>query len=116
MRWRIEYYQTARGDVPVKEFIDRLSPEGKVKLTGVIESLKEFGVMLGMPHVKKITGNELWELRTSGKYASRVLYVLRTGRTFVLLHGFLKKTNETPEKEIKQGLKRLADYKFRLTI
>ena len=105
-----------RGDRPVKDFVDNLPLEARGKVAAVIDVLKEFGTMLGMPHARKLMGTELWELRTGGKNASRILYVAKMGRKFLLLHAFLKKTDKTPEKEIDLGLRRLMDYRSRLTL
>lgn len=37
----------------------------------------------------------------------------KTGKTFLLLHGFQKKKQKTDEREIKTALDRLLDYKSR---
>ncbi len=116
MVWEIEFYETSRGDRPVEDFINSLPIEAKSKVVAVVEALKEFGVVLGLPHAKKLAGTDLWELRTGGKSASRILYVAVVGKKFILLHGFLKKTEKTPEGEIGVGLRRLMEYKSRLTI
>jgi len=44
---------------------------------------------------------KLWELRVQvAKSAYRVFYFAHTGRHFVMLHTFLKKTQKTPRQEI----------------
>ncbi|MBL7065171.1 MAG: type II toxin-antitoxin system RelE/ParE family toxin [Anaerolineae bacterium] len=60
------------------------------------------GDYLGMPHVRNIEGHrKLWELRVQvAKSAYRVFYFAHTGRRFVMLHAFLKKTRKTPRQEI----------------
>ncbi len=69
-----------------------------------------------VPHVKKLTGTELWELRILGSDSVRVLYVAMTGKTFVLLHGFKKKKDKTPPKEIKTAESRLVELKSRVKL
>jgi phage-related protein len=41
---------------------------------------------------------------------SRILYFTHTGKKFVLLHGFTKKTNKTPQREIEIAEERMKDY------
>jgi len=43
----------------------------------------------------------------SGIY--RVLYFAHTNKTFVMLHGFQKKTQKTPKQEIDIAIKRLKE-------
>lgn len=61
---------------------------------------------IGMPLVGSL-GRELWEVRSRlprGRIA-RVLFCEEQGR-MVLLHGFIKKTQKTPQREIDLALKR----------
>lgn len=78
-------------------------------MTYGLDLLEAFGIVLGEPHTKSI-GNKLWELRVIGRRHHRVLYFVVSGRRFVLLHAFLKKTRKTPRKEIETGKARMADY------
>jgi len=66
-----------------------------------------------MPHVKKITGTPLWELRVLGEASIWFLYIAKVGQSFLLLHGFTKRKQKTPKKEINIALDRLRDYKSR---
>lgn len=70
-----------------------------------INLLKEFGPRLGMPYVKPV-GNGLFELRVRGKQEVRILYAYVRGDTIYLLHGFVKKTQTIPRKELNIALKR----------
>jgi phage-related protein len=42
-----------------------------------------------------------------------VLYIAISGRRFLLLHAFTKKTEQTPEREIRLAVDRLEDYRRR---
>lgn len=64
-----------------------------------IDLLEKFGPKLGTPHVKKISGS-LFELRISGGQEVRIFYSFHKSQIF-LLHGFIKKTQKIPWKEIK---------------
>ncbi len=48
------------------------------------------------------------------KVQRRLLYFPAPGRKFVMLHGFVKKTQKTPPKEIEIAEQRMRDYTNRL--
>lgn len=106
-RWKIDYFKTAFGKSPVKYFIDELPVKTQTKIYNTLELLSEFGLSLGSPHTKKITNTPLWELRVLGEKSSRFFYIAKTGHSFLLLHGFSKRSQKTPPKEIKTALARL---------
>jgi len=112
MPWAIEYYVTADRKCPVREFIDGLSHEGQAKYILITKLLIEYGVLVKEPYVKQLTGRKkLFEMRINDKTGiSRILYFTHTGRKFVLLHGFVKKTNKTPQGEIEIAEAKVKDY------
>ncbi len=112
MHWEIEYYVTSNNKCPVKEFIDSLSPEGQAKYIFITRLIKEYGINVREPYVKQIAGQKkLFEIRIKDKSGiSRILYFAHTGRKLVLLHGFTKKTDKTPKKEIEIAEQRMKDY------
>jgi len=115
MEWSLEYYTSDSGKCPVKEFIDSLSPESKAKYIFIADLLTEYGLNVREPYVKPITGTrKLFEIRIKDKQnIHRIFYFAFTGRTLVLLHGFTKKTNKTPSREIAIAEKRMNDYVIR---
>ncbi len=111
--WNIIYYESPSGDVPVYDFIESLSPTAKSKISNTFDLLTEFGIKLGLPHVKKVVGTGLWELRILGGDSIRIFYIATTGRVFLMLHGFIKKSQKASRKEIKIAIARLKEYKSR---
>jgi phage-related protein len=112
-RWQIDFYETKSGNCPVLEFIRTLPKEERVRLGHAIDDLERNGPALRMPQSRPILSKEsLFELRISGEQnIYRVLYFHFTGKTFILLHAFIKKSQKTPEKEINIALERLKDFK-----
>lgn len=107
------FYQDKRGCRPVDEWLWGLGPKVRAKVWRTIHLLEAKGVNLGFPFSSHVRG-KIFELRTSfARLEPRVLYFAVAGRTFVLLHGFLKTTDETPEREIVIAEKRAADYEAR---
>jgi len=110
--WEIEYYQTAAGSVPVAEFIDALSPQAKAKYIRSLELLEQYGLLLREPWAKNIQGiPKLRELRfTSFGEIYRIFFFPVIGRKLILLHGFKKKSQETPRRELQTAEARMKDY------
>lgn len=112
-QWKVELYKSASGDKPLEEFIESLEAKARLKAFHAIELLKEFGLGVKYPHVKKLAGTNLWELRILGEDSIRIFYVAVEGQTFLLLHGFKKKRQKTPSKEIRIAEIRLQEYQVR---
>ncbi len=112
-KWKIKVYTSLGGDIPVKEFIKSLDKKAQIKVSRTIDLLEEFGLEGAHPHVKKLVGTSLWELRILGGDSIRILYITMTGKVFLLLHGFKKKKQKTPPKEIKIAQERLKEYQAR---
>lgn len=112
-QWKILLYKSPQGETPVNEFILSLELKAQSKIYNAIHLLKTFGVSVGSPHIKKLAGTELWELRILGSDSIRILYIAITGKTFLLLHGFKKKKDKTPPKEIRIAEDRLAEFRSR---
>ncbi len=112
MQWSIEYYVAASGKSPVKEFIDSLSPASKAKFIFVADLLTEYGLNVREPYVKPITGTrKLFEIRIKDqRNIHRIFYFAYSGRKLVLLHGFTKKTDKTPPREIEIAEGRMKDF------
>lgn len=111
--WKITYWSAPNNPSPIYEFIDMLQDKAKSKIIQSFQLLVQYNVQLKEPHVKKVTGTPLWELRILGKDSIRIFYVAVIERKFLMLHGFLKKTQKTPKKEIRIALRRLAEYQSR---
>lgn len=59
-------------------------------------------------------GDTLFELRVKGKEGiARVFYCTLIGQKIVMLHSFIKKTEKTPQKELKVAQQRLREVKNR---
>lgn len=113
-KWEIIYYETSQGKSPVFEFIQDLSISAQNKVVETLEQLEKFGILLGHPHSRKVTGTPLWELRILGGDNIRIFYVAIINRRFLLLHAFVKKKQKVDTREIKTATNRLEDYKSRL--
>lgn len=117
MDWSVELYQKENGDIPVLQFLLSLTPKMRAKAYSEIELLQKHGTALREPYVKPIKGDlykGIYELRI--KFASditRIFYFCHRNNTFVLLHGFIKKSEQTPKRELDRAKQYRADYEKR---
>lgn len=109
-KWKVELYKSARDDRPVEDFIESLEAKTRLKVFCAIQQLEEFGLEGGYPHIKKLAGSNLWEYRILGLDNIRIFYIAIGAKTFLLLHGFKKKKQKTPIKEIRTAEQRLQEY------
>ena len=77
----------------------------------LVELLIEFGPDLRMPHSRALGGG-LFELRTRGREGiGRALYCYLIGERVVVLHAFMKKTQATPERDLKTARRRMREVR-----
>ena len=83
----------------------------KAKVLQTLERLQREGIGLRMPVVAPLEGHEFWELRIeAGGNQSRIFYFAHTGRRMVLLHGYNKKTQRAPRRELATAERRMNEY------
>ncbi len=99
--YAVRFYEVRPGYSPVLEFIRLLPALHRAKVIKYIGFLRQHHGVLDEPYSKHIKG-KLRELRVDfGKNRYRIFYFLFIGKAIVILHGFLKKTAQTPLTEIK---------------
>lgn len=75
----------------------------------LVELLAEYGPSLRLPHSRAF-GHGLFELRPRGRAGiGRALYCFTVGKRVVVLHAFIKKTQQTPDRELKLARRRLKE-------
>ena len=104
MKFTIEYFHSR-----VKTEIESWSDGILADFARIVELLMEFGPNLRMPHSRSMGGG-LFELRPRGREGiGRVLYCFVSGQRVVILHAFVKKTQDTPEQELKFARRRMKE-------
>ena len=106
------FFQTEAGNEPVREWLKGLTPEDR-KIVGDDIRDCEFAWPVGMPLCRSLTGHPgLWEIRSNltANKIGRVIFCVHDG-CMVLLHGFVKKTQKTPAKDIETAARRQKGLK-----
>lgn len=109
------YYMTLTGQRPIGEFLDSLSGKQQTKILRVVNLIRDYGLEQARPYVKKLINTPFWEIRILGKDNIRVVYVVPYKDTVLILHGFLKKSQKTPAKELNLAFSRYKEWLSRAT-
>ena len=104
--WSIQYFNArVQKDIeswPVGIYADFLR---------LVSLMENHGADLRMPHSRAM-GQGLFELRCKGAEGiGRAFYCTMVGREIVILHSFIKKSQETPDREMNIARKRLKDVR-----
>ena len=104
------FYQTKEGARPVREFILGLPQEDR-RIIGNDIATVEYGWPIGKPTCAPL-GLGLWEVRSNlrSNRIACVIFTLHADRMW-LLHGFIKKTQKTPQGDIDLARKRKKEVK-----
>lgn len=98
---------TELGNCPFQEFLDKLSEDDRDDFLILIELVETIGFQQAqkLRLTKNMTGQDnLFELRLSGEEnEQRGLYFKHDKGKYLITHGFTKKTQKTPKKEIKRA-------------
>ena len=103
------FFKTETGNEPVRDWLKDLSAAERKTIGEDIKTV-QFGWPLGMPLVRKMS-KDLWEVRIHLETRiARVLFTVN-GDAMVLLHGFIKKSSNTPADDLALAKHRLKQVK-----
>jgi len=113
--YKVRFYRDKSGESEIVDYLDDLKKRGltsktdriiRNKILSYIAALEQYGTRIGEPVVKHII-EDIWELRPIN---NRILFFYWKDNRFVLLHCFVKKSNKTPQREIKRAQSKMKDY------
>ena len=103
---RVAFFRLDSGSEPVRDWLKDLAKEQRKAIGEDVKTL-QFGWPIGMPLVRKLT-DSLWELRSHIPTGIARTFFTVFDDHIVLLHGFVKKSWNTPPKELALARRRLA--------
>jgi phage-related protein len=105
----VYFYETKAGGSPIEAYIDRLPDRDKARFMDVVEELEQNGLQAARLVLKPIEG-KLWEVKFRSYSGSfRILYTMITKEEMIWLHVFSKKSQKTPQKELKIARSRMKE-------
>ena len=95
----------------MEEFLDSLSGKQAQKIAWVLQLIEDMDIIPVQYFKKLVNTDDLWEVRIqAGNNIFRLLGFMDGEKWVVLNHGFQKKTQKTPKKEIQIAEVRKKDY------
>jgi phage-related protein len=105
---RVVFFKTDTGNEPVREWLKELTKEDS-KVIGTDILTVQYAWPVGKPLVDNL-GDGIWEVRSRlDNRIARTLFAM-VNQEIVLLHGFIKKQQKTPQDELDLAKKRKRQY------
>lgn len=105
----VNFFISDKGNEPVREWLKSLPIDDKKAIGADIRTV-QMGYPIGMPLLRKLAP-DLWEVRSKITNGIARVIVTIDGNRMVLLHGFIKKSQKTPQTDLDTAKARLAQYK-----
>jgi phage-related protein len=102
------FYRTSLGADPVRDWLHSL-PSDDRRTIGFDLATVQVGWPVGMPLCRSLGGG-LWEVRSTlpSRRIARMLFFMYEGQ-LIVLHGFIKQTQRTPQDELELARKRMKE-------
>ncbi len=114
MDFAVEFYETAAGRCPVREFLEELKASDPDDFGTVVAGLAKLrNRQYHREPLSKPLGDGLFELRHVGKLNTRVMWFFVKGRRIVLVHGVRNKGQAIPACDIETARERMRDWRMR---
>ena len=110
MQREILFYKTANDKCPVEEFLDTLTAKAVQKVAWVLRLLVQLERVPSQYFCKMEGTDDIWECRI--KFGSDIyrIYAFWDANQIILTHGFIKKSQKAPHREMEKAEEYKKDY------
>ncbi|MYA21225.1 MAG: type II toxin-antitoxin system RelE/ParE family toxin [Chloroflexi bacterium] len=99
-RFSLFIFERSEGDSPVADFLGGLSGTERARFAAHFERVADHGPLYNPGKSVPIAGHDFLEFKSGQQ---RIFWCYASGSRIVLLHGFTKKSNRTPRRELRAG-------------
>ena len=111
-RLQVEFYYSEKGDLPAKEYLEKLSVKVKVKLAAFVKLIADEGRLYDEKKFRLVSKTEkIYEFKSLGYRFFNFFY---SGGRLIITNGYLKKTRKVEKKELEKAVRIKKDYKYRI--
>jgi phage-related protein len=115
MEFKVEFYETADGCCPVREFLDKLKAGDPDDFAAVVAGLSKLrNRQYHREPLSKAIGDGLFELRHVGKLNTRVLWFFVKDQRIIAVHGIRNKGQAIPARDRETARERMHDWQKRM--
>lgn len=116
MDFTVEFYVSASGACPVREFLDELKASDPNDFAAVMAGLTKLRHrQYHREPLSKALGGGLFEVRHVGKLNTRVLWFFMKGQRIVAVHGIRNKGQAIAAHDLTTARARMKDWQQRST-
>lgn len=112
-QYDVDFVELADGKRPFEEFLDSLNEEVQAEIIATIDDFidrKNRSLRIS-EKLSKPLRDGIFELRTTfADGIARTLFFYMKGKRVIITHGFVKKTQKTPPREIEKAIKLRSAY------
>lgn len=115
IEFSVEFYETAGGACPVREFLDELKARDPGDFAAVMAGLAKLRTQqYHREPLSKSIGGGLFELRHVGKLNTRILWFFVKGRRIIAVHAIRNKAHAIALRDRQTALDRMKDWLKRM--
>lgn len=112
LNYKAHFFKDARDKSPVENFMRDLPKKDRAKVSAWICLLEEKGPEMPSQYCTKLQGHaDISELKIKYRSNAYRIFFFYENEKIVLVHGFIKKTYETPQKDIDIAIKRMNEWR-----
>jgi phage-related protein len=109
----LEFYVTPSGDAPAEEWLEQLPLQMQHKFAALLSRMGDTGKIWNERKFKHLTEtDQIYEFKVDD---GRVLCFFFVGKRLILTHGFRKRGDKTPKREIERAEHYKRDFEERST-
>ena len=111
MEFTVEFYESASGNCPVRDFLEELKASDPDDFAAVLAGLGKLrNRNYHREPLSKAIGGGLFESRHVGKLNTRVLWFFMRGRRIIAVHGIRSKGQAIADHDLRTARERMADW------
>lgn len=111
MDFTVEFYETADGGCPVRNFLDDLKATNPDDFAAILAGLAKLRHrQYHRPPLSKALSGGILELRHVGKLNTRIFWFFVKGRRIIALHGIRNKGQSIPSTDLDTARARMKDW------
>lgn len=115
MDFSVEFYESANGRCPVREFLDALKASDPGDFATLLAGLAKLqNRRYHAEPLSRALGHGLFELRHVGKLNTRVLWFFMKGRRIIAVHAIRNKGQAIAARDLRTARERMADWQERM--
>ena len=95
--FKVFAYERSNASCQVAEYVDSLNDRNRKRFTALLNYSAKNGPPRNKEKCRKVAGEDFWEFKV---HQQRIFWCYGPRKQIVLLHGFTKKSNQTPRREL----------------